>query len=274
MTGTYSRSAHRGTTGAAANRWLAGVTVATVASSLVLIGLLTVSSSAAASEAPVKLGTSKTYSVLGGSTVTNTGPTRLEGDLGLSPGSAITGFPPGVAEGETHAGDAVAAQAQSDLVIASNDAAGRAPTGDISGDLGGQTLPGGVYKSTGPIGISGTLTLDGQNDPSSVFIFQIASTLITASASKVAMINGAQACHVYWQVGSSATLGTNSALEGNILADQSVTLTTGASLAEGRALALVGAVTMDTNQVSAPEADLSVTKTTPAGPVVAGNTIT
>jgi hypothetical protein len=158
--------------------------------------------------------------------------------------------------GTTHAGDAVAAQAQSDVVIAYDDAAGRAPTATISGDLVGQTLVDGVYKSTGPIGLSGTLTLDAQGDPNSVWVFQIASTLITASSSRVALINGAQACNVYWQVGSSATLGTTSTFTGTILALTSISVTTG-TVVEGQALARNGAVTLDNNTFTEPGCDLS-----------------
>ncbi len=192
---------------------------------------------ASAAVAPVGLGTAASYSVLGGQTVTNTGPTTLSADLGVSPGSAITGFPPGTLGGATHAGDATAAKAQSDLVIAYDDAAGRAPTASVAGDLVGKTLTAGVYKSTGPLALGGTLTLDAQGNPDAVFIFQVASTLITASSSKVAVINGAQACHVFWQVGSSATLGTTSTFVGTIMALTSISV--------GRALARNGAVTLD-----------------------------
>ena len=151
--------------------WAAGAAVLSLAGAMTITGL----ASAATSPdlvAPVSLGTVGSYSVLGGSTVTNTGPSRLDRDLGVSPGTAITGFPPGETAGETHQGDAAAAQAQSDLVVAYDDAAGRAPTALIAGDLVGQTLTSGVYKSSGPIAVSGTLTLDGQGDPDSVFIFQ------------------------------------------------------------------------------------------------------
>ncbi|WP_197523143.1 ice-binding family protein [Actinokineospora pegani] len=208
-------------------------------------------SRAMAAEAPVGLGTAESYSVLGGQTVTNTGPSTLSGDLGVSPGTAITGFPPGLAAGSTHAGDAVALQAQADLVVAYDDAAGRAPTADVAGDLVGQTLTGGVYKSTGPLALGGTLTLDAQGDPNTVWIFQIASTLITATASSVALINGAQACRVYWQVGSSATLGTTSTFRGTIMALTSITVTTGTTV-EGRALARNGQVSLDDNTFTTP----------------------
>lgn len=226
--------------------------LATISSSLVLgVISLTGISAASAAEAPISLGTVGSYSVLGGQAVTNTGSSVLGQDLGVSPGTAITGFPPGLVLGSTHAGDAVALQAQSDLVVAYDDAAGRAPTQSIAGDLVGQTLPGGVYKSTGPLAVSGTLTLDGQGDPSSVFVFQVASTLITASASSINLINGAQACNVYWQVGSSATLGTASVFKGTIMALTSVSVTTDATV-EGRALARNGEVTLDNNVFTSP----------------------
>jgi hypothetical protein len=144
---------------------------------VLLVGVLAVPAGAA--EAPVGLGTAGSYSVLGGQTVTNTGPSKLSGDLGVSPGTAITGFPPGTVGGAKHAGDAQAAKAQSDLTIAYNDAAGRALTASVAGDLVGKTLTAGVYKSTGPLALSGTVTLNGQGNPDAVFIFQVASTLIT-----------------------------------------------------------------------------------------------
>jgi uncharacterized repeat protein (TIGR01451 family) len=223
------------------------------------------------------LGSAADFAVLGASTVTNTGVTNIVGNVGVSPGTAITGFPPGVITGTVHAGDAVATQAHADLVTAYGVIAGEAsPAANLlSGqDLGGLTLMPGVYHFATSATLSGILTLDAQGNPNARFDFQIGTTLITGNGSSVHIINGGQADNVYFQVGSSATLGTNTAFQGNILADQSVTLTTGASMSEGRALALVGAVTMDTNQVSAPEADISVTKTAPAGPVAAGNTIT
>jgi hypothetical protein len=199
-----------------------------------------------ADEAPVNLGTAANFGVLAGSTVTNTGPTVVNGDVGLSPGTAVTGFPPGTVVGTIHAADAVAAQAQIDLTAAYNDAATRGPAAIVSGDLGGQTLTPGVYNSASSLGVTGTLTLDGQGDPNAVFIIQMGSTLTTASNSVVRLINRAQAANVFWQVGSSATLGTNSRFSGNILALTSITVTTGVKIF-GRALARNGAVTLDTN---------------------------
>jgi hypothetical protein len=197
------------------------------------------------------MGEAASFAVLGGAAVTNTGATNVVGELGVSPGTAVSGFPPGIVTGGSiHINDAVAQQAQADLTIAYNDLAGQAPTVDLSGqDLGGLTLGPGVYRFSASAQLTGTLTLDAQGDPSAVFIFQIASTLTTASASSVVMINGGSDCNVYWQVGSSATLGTGSAIAGSILALSSITLTTSANLS-GRALARNGAVTLDTNNVA------------------------
>ncbi|MGI8535462.1 MAG: ice-binding family protein, partial [Mycobacteriales bacterium] len=156
--------------------------------------------------AQVGLGTATPFAVLAGSTVTNTGPSVINGDLGVSPQTAVTGFPPGTVNGTIHAADAVAGQAQAALTTAYNDAAGRAPDVNLTGqDLGGLTEPAGVYKFDSSAGLTGALTLNAQGNPDSVFIFQIGSTLTTASASSVLLTNGAQACHVFWQVGSSAT---------------------------------------------------------------------
>ena len=197
------------------------------------------------------LGSTSSFAVLGGSTVTSTGLSVLTGDLGVSPGTAITGFGPGVVNGTIHAGDAVAAQAQSDLTTAYNALAGLACDTELTGqDLGGKTLAPGVYCFSSSAQLTGALVLDARGDPNAVFVFQIASTLTTGTNASVAMINGGSACNVFWQVGSSATLGTGTAFVGSILAYASITLTTGVSLS-GRALARTGAVTMDTNTVSA-----------------------
>ena len=206
--------------------------------------------SGARAQAPVFLGTAADFGVLGATTVTNTGPTVVNGDVGLSPGTAVTGFPPGIVNGTIHAADAVAAQAQSDLTDAYNVAAGRPCDTLLTGqDLGGMTLTHGVYCFSSSAGLTGTLTLDGQGDPNAVFIFQIGSTLTTASASRVNFINGAQSCLAVWQVGSSATLGTTTAFGGSILALTSITATTGATV-DGRLLARNGAVTLDSNTVT------------------------
>ena len=199
----------------------------------------------------INLGTAASFAVLAGSTVTNTGPTVIGGNVGVAPGTAITGFPPGIVTPPyvIHSADAVALQAQSDLTIAYNVAAGLAPTGTLTGtDLGGLTLLPGVYFFASSAQLTGTLTLDAQGNPDSEFIFQIGSTLTTASASMVSLLNGASNCNVFFQVGSSATLGTGTDFTGNILALTSISLNTGATL-DGRALARNGAVTLDSNVI-------------------------
>jgi hypothetical protein len=216
-----------------------------------------------AAQAPVGLGTAGSFAVLAGQTVTNTGPSLIAGGIGLSPGSAVTGFPPGTVNGNIHAADAAALQAQADLTTAYNDAAGRATSATVSADLGGQKLVPGVYTG-GTLGLTGTLTLDAQGDPQAVFVFQSASTLITASSSRVTVINGGSACNVFWQVTSSATLGTNSVFVGTVLALTSITATTGAVIF-GRLLARNGAVTLDSNQMNRPSCT-AATKATPTGP--------
>ncbi|MCA1674043.1 MAG: DUF3494 domain-containing protein [Actinobacteria bacterium] len=205
-----------------------------------------------AAEAPVGLGTAGSFAVLAGSGVTNTGPTIVSGDLGTCPTPTITGFPPGVVTGAVHPGDAVCVQAKSDLTAAYIDAAGRTPTVTYPGvkDLGGETLTPGVYRADS-FAITGTLTLDAQGDPNAVFIFQAGSTLITAPNSRVVLINGAQPCNVFWQVGSSATLGVGSTFVGTILALTSITANTDADV-QGRLLARNGATTLDSNNVSTP----------------------
>jgi hypothetical protein len=208
---------------------------------------------AACSLAPLVLGAASSFVVLAGSTVTSTGPTSLTGDLGVSPGTAITGFPPGTVIGNQHAGDPTAAQAIADLTVAYNDAAGRTlcPV-TVAGNLGGQTLTPGLYKSTSSLSISsGDLTLDAQGDGAAVFIFQMASTLTTTAGRQVTLANGAKSANVYWQVGTSATLGTTSAFQGTILADQAVTMNNGATL-NGRALARIAAVALDSNTIVRP----------------------
>jgi Ice-binding-like len=198
------------------------------------------------------LGSAASFAVLGGQTVTNTGPTTIFGDLGVSPGTAITGFPPGtVSGGATHAADAVALQAQSDVTIAYNALSAQACTADKTGqDLGGQTLTPGVYCSTSSAQLTGALTLDAQGNAAAVFIFKMVSTLTTASNSSVNVINGGTACNLYWQVGSSATVGTTTQFKGNILALTSIALQNGATIVPGRALARNGEVTMDNNNIT------------------------
>ena len=244
---------HHGDSAGTTRRFVGGAAAATCRSQrlLILTVLATlVLASTAHAQAPVPLGTADGFAVLGASTVTNTGPTVVNGDLGVSPGSAVTGFPPGTVNGTIHQADAVAAQAQNDLTAAYNNAAGQPVTQTIGRELGGTTRAPGVYDSAaGDFQITGTLTLDAQGNPDAIFIFKTASTLVTASGSQVNLINGAQSCNVFWQVGSSATLGTNSGFLGNILALESITATTGATV-DGRLLARTAAVTLDSNTVT------------------------
>lgn len=217
------------------------------------VTLLICAGLAAQAGAGTILGSACGYGVLAGSTVTNTGPSVITGNLGVWPGTAVTGFPPGiVVNGTINAGNGAAQQAQSDLTAAYNFLAGIAPTGNLTGqDLGGMTLTPGVYNFTSSAFLTGTLTLDAQGDPNAQFIFQMGSTLITASDSAVVMINNGDACQIFWQVGSSATLGTGTDFMGNIVALTSITLTTGATILEGSALARNGAVTLDSNLITA-----------------------
>jgi len=208
---------------------------------------------ACAEQPSVNLRSAALFSILAGSTVTNTGPTRVTGNLGVSPGTAVTGFLPGKVVGVQHVADTTAAQAEADLTVAYNDAAGRTlcPV-SIAGNLGGLTLAPGLYKSTSSLEISsGDLTLDAKGNANAVFIFQMASTLITTVGRQVILKGGAQASNVFWQVGSSSTVGTYSSFKGTIMADQAITLGTGATL-EGRALARIAAVALDTNVVTRP----------------------
>lgn len=200
--------------------------------------------------AQISLGSAQNFGVLGASEVTNTGSTIISGNLGVGPGLAVTGFPPGIITGTLHAGDAVALQAQADANTAYNSFAGMACNFNLTGqDLGGLTLVPGVYCFSSSAQLTGTLVLDALGSSDSVFVFQIGSTLTTASNASVMVINGGTLCNVFWQVGSSATLGTDTTLVGTVVALTSITLDTGADVI-GRVLALNGAVTLDSNLVT------------------------
>ena len=253
--------------------WLIGSLVFITAGAAFLVTEVAGSVSATAAQPAVGMGTAATFAVLAGTTVTNTGPSVVSGDLGLSPGSAVTGFPPGTVAGTKHIADASAVQAKSDLVTAYNDAAGRTPATVVSADLGGQMLAPGVYQTATALGLTGTVTLNGQGNTSSVFIFQAGSTLITASGSTVQLIGGAQACNVFWQVGSSVTLGTGTTFAGSILALTSATIQTGTTVS-GRVLARNGAVSLDTSDVAVPSCNAApiATTTTTGVPVTTTTT--
>jgi hypothetical protein len=235
-------------------------TITTGAQDLLRVGLAsdfvwTFTTSAAPCQAPVPLNSAGRFVGLAGSTVTNTGPTIITGgDIGLSPGSAVTGFPPGTLTPPAvmHVTDPIAAQAELDLTAAYLYAAGLPGGAVLPGNMSGLTFAPGLYTNASTVQLSaGTVTLDAGGDPNAVFIFQIGSTLTTIGSTQVVLAGGAQAKNVFWQVGTSATLGTNSIFMGTIMALQSVTLDTGATLT-GRALARNGAVTMDSNIITAP----------------------
>lgn len=202
----------------------------------------------------VDLGVTSNFVILAGSAVTNTGNTNITGDLGLSPGSSVGGFPPGELNGTLHVNDVTAANAKTALTATYNDLAGRTSTDivTLSGNIGGLTLTPGLYKSTSTLAISsGDLTFDAQGDPEAIFIIQVASSFTTTSGRKVILSGGAKAANIYWQIGSSASIGTSTVFKGNIFAMQSITFSTGATL-DGRAFARIGAVTLEGNTIVAP----------------------
>lgn len=225
----------------------------------VSLGALPVTAMAAV--APPRLLTAGNFTVMAASAITNTGPTTITGNLAISPSkaSSVTGFPPGVVRGAKDEDNAVAIKAHTDLITTYNDAAGATPFKNMSGvNLGGKTLTPGVYHFSSSAQLTGTLTLNGEGSTDSVFIFQIGSTLTTASRSRVVLINGAAACAVFWQVTSSATIGTATSFQGNLIALTSITMTTGATIGVGggvnggRALARNGALTLDSNVIKPP----------------------
>jgi len=243
------------------------IVAASIGAALTLLAA-PMSASAAIPDGGIDLGTATPYGVLAGSTVTNTGPTTITGDVGLSPGSAITGFPPGIVNGVFHAADAEAIQAKTDLTTAYNQAAGLVPTTTGLGNLGGLSLVPGVYAGN-LLSITGTLTLEGT--AASIWVFQAANTLTTASSSNIIINGGATACNVFWQVGSSATFGTGSNFAGTVMAQTSITANTGATFA-GRLLALTGATTLDTNVLTRP-AGCDVTSPTVTSSAPTGATV-
>jgi hypothetical protein len=237
--------------------------------SIVTMTALAIPANALAIGTAPSLGTAGPFGVLAASTVTNTGPSTVGGNLGLYPGTSITGFPPGKVLGTIHDTDAVAQDAQADTTTAYNQAAGEAPDVVLpSADLTGLTLDPGVYRNSSAVGLdtNGTLTLNGQGNPDSVFIFQVGSTLTTGTNSRISYINGAQPCNVYWQVGSSATLGTSSLFVGTILADQSISVSDTVTV-DGRLLAHAGAVTLIDDTII--PSDCAPPVTTPVTPPVA-----
>jgi hypothetical protein len=202
-------------------------------------------------QANISLAAAANFAILAGSAVSSTGATVVTGDLGLSPGSSVGGFPPGILNGTLRINDVIANQAKLDLTAAYNDAAGRTCTDivTLSGNIGGLTLTPGLYKSTSSLAISsGDLTFDAKGNADAVFIIQIASTLTTTSGRKVILSGGALASNIFWQVGSSATFGTTSVFKGTVMAMQSITFNTGATI-DGRGLARVGAVVMGGNTI-------------------------
>ncbi len=221
--------------------------------SVMVVSYTSMSAHAATPPLRVDLGTSANYSVLAGSEITNTLTTDLQGDLGVSPGTAITGFPPGVAQGETHIGDAVAQQAQSDAEAAFFDAKGRIFTQTVSGDIAGLTFQSGVFMSAAALETSADaiVTLDGEHDDNSVFIFQVGSALNIGARTEIRLINGAQACHVFWQVGSAATIGAASTFKGTVLAAAAITVGATTTV-DGRALAGSAVTLADNDFVTGP----------------------
>ncbi|MFI7578709.1 ice-binding family protein [Micromonospora sp. NPDC049497] len=268
MTKDFARTAGRG---------LRLARSAILGSSLVVAGLAPFSASATEARAvdPVDLDTAASYAVLADDAVSNTGNSVIDGDVGVHPGTEVSGFPPGVINGERHAGDAAAERAQADLTDAYEDAAGRTARATIGPDLGGQTLMPGVYQVSEDADLDGTLTLDAQGDAEAVFIFQVGSDLDTAENSAVREVNTpGPACNVFWTVGDSADLNTNTSFTGRIMAVKDIRLESAARVEQGGALSRDGAVTLDTNAVSRSDctpATAPASPTTPA-PVTPGTT--
>ncbi|WP_109003426.1 ice-binding family protein [Streptomyces rishiriensis] len=234
---------------AADRRSLSGALAAALAATIAVVLVALTPIQALAIATPVPLATAASFSVLAGQGVTNTGPSLISHDLGTHPNPSITGFPPGQVLGAVHAADAVALQAKSDLVTAYNNAAGQATDFALAAGIGnGQTLLPGVHTAVSGVGLTGDLILDAGGNPNAVWVFQIPEALTTATSSRVLLTNGASACNVFWQIGSSATLGTTSTFVGTIMALTSISVTTGTNI-EGRALARNGSVTLDNNRI-------------------------
>lgn len=241
---------------------------ATILSLVVFPLLIGAAVSMAGASPPIDLGVADPFAVLAGTTITNAGTTTINGDVGLHPGPAISDLGTMTVNGATHVANAEALAAKNALTAAYLDAAGRGPATSVATELGGQTLAGGVYDSqSGTFQITGTLTLDGAGNPDSVWVIQAATTLLATPGSTVSLINEADPCNVFWQVGSSATLQTTATFVGTIMALTDVHLLSGATV-QGRALARNGEVTLISNTITVPvcaEDDGGTTTTTEAG---------
>ena len=252
--------ATRSIPGPGLRRLSAALGLAVVALALPTIGL-------AAASAP-DLGTAAGYALVANTTITNTGPTVIDGNLALV-GPSVTGFGPGVITGRSDIGNAAADRAEADVLSAHDDATGAVPVIDMAGDLGGRTLLPGIYHFPVAAALHGTLTLDGQGKTNPLFIFQIGSTLTTGTGARVVLTGGASGCAVFWAVGSSATIGTDTSLQGNLMATVSITMNTGATIGVGggrnggRAFAWNGAITLDTNTVIPPSGSCAAPAPTP-----------
>src|SRR3984957_1182592 len=254
---------------------MSAVVLASLASVILLLGLLINPLSAHAGvtpHLPVSLGTAVNYGVLGGTGVTNTGDTIINGDLAAGPGGLIVGFPPGTDNGSTHAGDAQAVQAQADVAVAYSAAVGRTPAASFSGDQNGAIFDAGVYNAAAAISLSGTMKLDGQNDPNAVFIFPVNGAVTPAASPTIHLINGAQASNVFWQVNGAVTTGASSSFSGTMMAIGAITLGAGASL-DGSALS-DGLVTLADNAITAPDAVTFISPPTPTGALTSTTTDT
>lgn len=246
-------------------------TKTSLAAALIAFGMTaSLGSAAHADSVSVPLGTADGYAILAGTSITKTGLNTVYGDIGIFPGSVVSGAGAISHRGDVHAGDAAADIAKQDLVTGYNNAAAQTPPRPITADLAGQALTAGVYNSASSIALNGAVTLDGEGDPDSVFVFQAGSTLITGPGSVVNLVNGANACNVYWQVGSSATLDTDTTLVGTVMALTSITLNTRATV-QGRVLARNGAVTLDDSSVLVPSCG-AATPTPVTPPVVPDET--